>query len=317
MAILLIILYHAGGVLAWNDTLHLEVGVDMFVILSGIGLALSSTRESSWRFLLRRLWRIYPGYWIILTAFLVLDARFEGLHFGTEDIVLHYLGIHALFGDAHAMTINDSFWFVTLIVCLYVLFAALRRFMDRPEWVVFFGALASIGLTLGYYFGGQATVFSHLCLRVPGFFAGLLVGQLLKTGRLEISLSWPLGAALALVLYLPYVNGIIFASFWVGLGLIGLYALSLRPVVSAQIRRVLKFLGDRSLEIFLIHQPLIRGYNLLVQQWLFPTRPVTPWSVTVGMVVGLAVTIAISDALHSLLKRLPMPGRAGPPKVLA
>jgi len=313
VAILLIVLYHAGGVLAWADTLHLEVGVDMFVILSGIGLMLSSTKESAGRFLLRRFWRIYPPYWIILTSFLLADAHFLNLHFGTKDVVLHYLGIHAFFGDAYVMSINDSFWFISLIVLLYALFAPLRRLVGRPDLVVFIGSVASVGLALAYFYAGQPSVFGHLPLRIPGFFVGLLVGQLLKAGRLEVRLSWALGAALGILLYLPYVNGIIFASFWVGLGVMALYALLLRPAVPEVLRGDLKFLGERSLEIFLIHQPLIRAYNIYAQQRMFPGRPVTPLSIGVGMVAGLAVTVLISHLLHSLLGRLPAPGRGRPP----
>jgi len=313
VAILLIILYHAGGVLVWRDTLHLEVGVDMFVILSGIGLTLSSTNEGSWRFLLRRFWRIYPGYWIILTSFLLADAHFLGLQFGTKDIVLHYLGVHAFFGDAYMMTINDSFWFISLIVGLYAVFALIRRFVGRPDLIVFFGAVASIVPTLAYFYAGQSNAFSHLALRIPGFFLGLLIGQLLRTGRLEVRLSWALGAALGLVLYVPYVNGLIFASFWVGLSVMALYALLLRPVFTASERTILRFLGERSLEIFLIHQPLIRAYNILAQEHMFPGRPMTPWSIATGMAVALAVTVLISHVLHSLLGRLPAPGRGRPP----
>ena len=37
LAIILVILYHAGGVLVWSNDFHGDVGVDIFVILSGIG----------------------------------------------------------------------------------------------------------------------------------------------------------------------------------------------------------------------------------------------------------------------------------------
>jgi len=312
VAILLVILYHAGGALVWSDTLHLEVGVDMFVILSGIGLALSTTEETAGRFLLRRMWRIYPCYWIILTGFLVANARFLGEHDGTKDVVLHYLGVHALFGDAHMMTINDSFWFVTLIVLLYALYAMMRRLVDRPDWVLFLGAAASVGLSLAYFYSGEANVFRHLTTRMPGFFLGVVIGRLLATGRIEIPLTWALGAACAIVLYVPYANGIILASFLVGLSLMALYALALRPALAAGVRRTLRFLGDRSLEIFLIHQPLMRNYNTYVQRRIWPTRTFTPWSLAAGMAAGLAAAILISSALHSLLRRLPGPGRGRP-----
>ena len=69
----------------------------------------------------------------------------------------------------------------------------------------------------------------------------------------------------------------------------------------------------RSLEIFLIHQPLIRDYNLWAQRRLFPGSGPTSLALAVGVVVGLAVAIALSDRLHALLARLPAWGAGRPP----
>ena len=99
VAILLVVLYHAGGVLVWNNYLHGDLGVDIFVILSGLGLAMSSRYGGAREFLTRRLWRIMPAYWIAL----------DGLSRGAEPIFLQHpcpsttwscisLGIHAWLG---------------------------------------------------------------------------------------------------------------------------------------------------------------------------------------------------------------------------
>ena len=309
VAILLVILYHAGGVLGLANTLHGEVGVDMFVILSGAGLALSPGQEGAGRFLLRRFWRIYPAYWIALTAFLLGDALLWNRHFPAADILLHYLGLQAWFGDAHALSINDSFWFVTLIVTLYAVYLPLRRFVDRPDKLLLLGALVSIVPAVYCYQHRQYVGFDHVSLRFPGFFLGLVLGRLLKAGRLDISATTALGAACLVVFYVPFTQNFVFASVWVGAGLMAAYALLVRPYLSASTREPLKFLGDRSLEIFLIHQPLIREYNILVQHRLFPGSPVTPLSLIVGILVALAVAVALAGALHSALGMLPAPGR--------
>jgi len=316
VAILLVILNHVGGVLNLSAAPHGEVGVDMFVILSGVGLTLGPATGGAARFLARRFWRIYPAYWIALTAFLLGDALFLSRHFSTEDILLHYLGIHGWFGDRYALSINESFWFVTLIVSLYVVYLPLRRFVDRPDVLLLLGAVVSLAPTLYYYHTSQPVEFDHLSLRIPGFFLGLLFGRLLKTGRLDIPASVALGGAFLLVFYVPYTQNFIFTTVWVGGALMVAYAFAIRPFMSAATRGALRFLGDRSLEIFLIHQPLIRDYNILVQSRLFPdSAPPTPWALTAGIFVALAVTIAVSSALHSLLLRLPAPGRdRGPPE---
>src|SRR5580693_5248857 len=100
LAILLVILYHAGGVLVWQNFFHGDVGVDIFVILSGVGIALSTRIETAGAFLRRRLFRVFPAYWIVLTAFLLGNIYLLHIPYTGFNVLVHYLGIHALFGDA-------------------------------------------------------------------------------------------------------------------------------------------------------------------------------------------------------------------------
>jgi peptidoglycan/LPS O-acetylase OafA/YrhL len=311
VAILMIVFYHAGGVLGFSSDPHGEIGVDIFVILSGIGLVLAPGATGTLRFLGRRFWRIYPSYWIVLSALLVADALVLDRRYSTGDIALHYLGIHGWFGDRLALSINDSFWFITLIVTLYLLFAVLRRFLGRPDQLLFWGFLASLALAVYDYRARRLIGFDHISLRIPGFFLGLVAGRLLKEGRLELPLSGALGAAAVLLLYAPYTQNFVFASVWVGAGLMAGYAFLVRPWLGAETRGILGFLGVRSLGIFLIHQPLIRDYNLWAQRRLFPGSEPTSLALAVGIVVGLAVAIALSDRLHGLLAKVPA-GATGP-----
>jgi peptidoglycan/LPS O-acetylase OafA/YrhL len=312
VAILLVVLYHAGGVLSWPDRLHGEVGVDMFVILSGIGLALGTGTEAPVRFLVRRFWRIYPAYWVALSAFLLGDAFILGRHDTALDVALHYLGIHGWFGGGHAMSINDSFWFITLIVSLYLVYLPLRRFAARPDLTLFAGAVVSFTVSVILLRANQPEPFGDISLRLPGFFVGLVGGRLLKTGSLDISPTWALGGAFLLIFYAPYTQGFIYTSTWVGLAVMVVYPLVIRGVLSAKLRSVLAYLGVRSLEIFLIHQPLIREYNVKVLQVWFPTAVTSSWFLVIGMVVALVVTVELAAGLRTVLKKLPMPGLGGP-----
>jgi peptidoglycan/LPS O-acetylase OafA/YrhL len=309
VAILLVVLYHAGGVLGMADRLHLEVGVDIFVILSGIGLALGSSKgEGAGPFLLRRFWRLYPTYWIALTACLAARALLLGTRYSAADIALHYLGIHAWFGDAYAMSINDSFWFITLIVSLYVAYVPLRRLAARPDLLLLAGSVVSIVPILAYFYWGQSVVFSHLALRIPGFFAGLLIGGLMRAGTLAIPLTAATAGAFLVLFYAAYAQGIIITSFGIGLVAMAAYAFLARPLLVASLRRDLAYLGERSLGIFLVHQPLIREYNVLVLDRFFPGAVQSRWALAAGIAVGLVAAVLISSALLSLTRRLPALG---------
>ncbi|HTX67076.1 MAG TPA: acyltransferase [Opitutaceae bacterium] len=309
LAIVLIVLYHAGGVLVWNNYLHGDIGVDIFVILSGLGLALSPNYRGARAFLARRVLRVMPTYWITLTLYAVGGALVLQQPDSTFDLVLHYLGIHAWCGDAHIFRINDSFWFITLILTLYVLFCVTRPLLERPAHLLLAGAGVSTAAAFGAFFWNQPALFGQLTLRIPGFFVGMLLGLALRTGRLVV----PAGAALAtagfVLIYVPYTRGIVFHPPAAGLAVMGVYALAVRPRLPVRIGpplgRGLKFLGDHSLEIFLIHQPLLREYNrYALNRWFHLADP-GPGALILGMAAGLVVTLAASVMLRRWLQKVP------------
>jgi peptidoglycan/LPS O-acetylase OafA/YrhL len=314
VGIILIILYHAGGVLGWTNDLHGEVGVDIFVILSGVGLALGAAEQPAGKFLWRRFLRIYPAYWIALTLWLVLGYSLLGFHFHATDIALHYLGLHAWFGSYHGIVINDSFWFITLIVSLYVLYLPVRRLLDRPDVLLLAGAAISFLAALAYFEAESPVGFATVSLRIPGFFLGLLAGRLLRDGVLELPLTAPLGIAAAILIYLPSVFGFMFTAVWLGGALMLLYVFALGPALSLATRAALAYVGTLSLELFLLHQPLIREYNVYVLQRCLHTLAFGPLVLAAGMAAGLAAAFGLSVLLHRLLR--PRETRAGRGRVL-
>jgi len=307
LAILLVVLYHAGGVLVWQNFLHGDLGVDIFIILSGIGLALSSRAESPASFLRRRLVRILPAYWIALTAYWICNTHYLQHNYTAANLALHYLGIHGWFGDRYAISINDSFWFITLIITLYLLFCAVRGLASDLGRLLFVGAAFSCVFACVLFATGQAGSFGHLGLRVPGFFAGLLIGQLLREGRLSLPLAWPLFCAALLFAYVPYVPGIVFFTPIAALALMGGYVFLWRKYAPARagaaVTRTFTFLGNHSLEIFLIHQPLIREYNYYLHGRWFNIPVPTPGTLMIGMAIGITVTLVVSVELRQLITK--------------
>jgi peptidoglycan/LPS O-acetylase OafA/YrhL len=308
-AILLVLLYHAGGVLIWQNFLHGDVGVDLFVILSGVGLALSPRVEPARAFLTRRLLRILPAYWIVLTLFLAANMHFLQLNYSAFNIVVHYLGIHAWFGDFIGFAVNDSFWFVTLIVSLYLVYALFRPILGRPDLVILWGGILSAIVAYGYFLTGQSGCFGHIGLRIPGFFGGLLLGALLRDGRLAIPLSPATAGGLVAMIYVPYTHGIVFYSeltaLALGLGYIFLWRKRAPSSFVMPTARFLRFFGKYSLEIFLIHQPLIRNYNYYLHgRWFNQANP-SQMSLTVGIVIGIGVALVLSVELHRFLNAAP------------
>ncbi|MEI8088735.1 MAG: acyltransferase [Opitutaceae bacterium] len=308
LAILLIVLYHAGGVLVWQNLLHGDLGVDIFVILSGVGLALSQRTETSGAFLRRRLIRIMPAYWIVLTLFWALNSYFLQKNYSGVNVVLHYLGIHGWFGDMNAMSINDSFWFITLIITLYLIFCVVRHWREDLGRLIFAGGAFSWIFASAMFFTGQAGSFGHLGLRVPGFFAGLILGRLLCDGRISVKLDWPLFGGLVMFAYMPYMQGFIFFSPLAALALMSGYTNLWKRFVPTHIQSpissALTFLGNHSLEIFLLHQPIIREYNYYLHGRVLNIPVPSTSSLLWGMLLGAAVALFLSIELRALVAKL-------------
>jgi peptidoglycan/LPS O-acetylase OafA/YrhL len=312
IAIILVVLYHAGGVLVWANDFHFDLGVDLFIILSGIGLGFGAHYAGAGAFLARRLVRILPAYWLVLTACWFGGVTFLNGRYSAANLWIHYLGLQGWLGDDYAFALNDSFWYVTLILTLYVLYCACRTLLDSPEQLLLAGAAISAFIAFIFtYSAGYTALMGHLALRVPGFFAGLLLGRLLKVGRIEFKLGPPLAFALLLLCYVPYTQGVLAYTPVVGLSLIGIYLFAAKRLAllspGTPLARALRFLGDHSLEIFLIHQPLIREYNYYAYRRWFNNGAPGTWPLLAGILAGLAATLVLSLALHWLLQKIPLP----------
>ncbi len=314
IGILLLLLFHAGGVMLWQNFLHGDLGTDIFFLISGICLAVSATDMECRVFFRRRLLRILPAYWIVLTAYVVLNQYFLQHAYSAPNLVAHYLGVHALFGDQWGFAINDTFWFITAILLFYAGFILLRSLLARADIFLLAAAVISTGGALLLFFLDQSGLTGRWGFRLIDFFLGMLVGQALRTGKLEIPLTPVLGAALLILLYIPYTRGIIFHPGVVALGVMGAYCLTIRPWVSqtagwAPLKGMLNWLGRHSLEIFLIHQPLMREYNrYLYGRWFQNVTP-SDFDLIVGMAIALAATLLLASELHRftswLIRRLP------------
>jgi peptidoglycan/LPS O-acetylase OafA/YrhL len=301
-ALVLVLLYHGGGALGYADSLHGEVGVDIFVVLSAAALVLNSTDISVGEFIKRRFFRIYPSYWAALAFFLVFNARYYGDYRSPADIVLHVLGLHGFAKPGFFSAINDSFWFISLIVLLYVVFLGLRRHLHDLATVVGVGGLLTGAACVFYRITNSNGGLIHLGVRVPDIFIGLIIGQLASGRRLEIRYSPLLAAGLVSIAYMSVYYGISYGDPLAGLAWIALFLCVNRRLrqlrTGRMVAAVLSFLGVYSYEIYLIHQPLIRDYDVLALYKWWNIFPPTRAEILGAMTVAFTLVILVSVALH-------------------
>lgn len=303
LAILQVVTYHLCGVTGYPNRSHGELGVDIFVMLSGAALTLSHRpEEGAGRFLWRRLVRILPAYWIALTLFWQGGVRLLGRVHSPTEVWSHYLCVHPFWGDQFVISISDSFWFLGLIVPLYLLYAVLRNFLGRMDVVLGVGLLLSFALCyLTANVWGQPALFVHLGLRPPIFFIGLLFGLLLRDGTVRLPLTGWLGLGVLATWYGTFVTNIFVGYNIVGFAIFFTYfALRANAPAAGQrwLCRSMAGLGLISYEVFLLHQPLIREYNHYFWNRYGHVASPTPVHLAIGAAVALLLLVPLAFGLR-------------------
>jgi len=308
VALVLVVLYHTGGVLKWNNYLHGEVGVDIFLLVTSFLLVLRGRGLPVGEFLRRRFFRIFPTYWVALTLFLLLRVYcfrdFHG-HYSFANILLHFLGLHGFADPNFFLAVNDSFWFISILVLVYGSFLMLRRRLQDGGLLLLVCAITTAALIF-FYTATQSNGLVLLANRVPTVFLGFIAGAVVTDGC-ELKLDWKL-AVLPLTLAAFYWGqGYVVYYPLAALGVIALYcsfdraAAAFAPLRWA--RAAFLFLGTYSYEIYLLHQPIIREYNRLAWRTWLQREPNTT-QLGLGILGGLAIVIPASVLLHQGMKRV-------------
>lgn len=303
-AILFIILFHVP--LARNDMFFGlrrcgNIGVDMFLFLSGVGLWYSWVKHPSVKyFYRRRLLRIFPTWLVISSLFYLQRFNFE-----TGDYVDLFLDITINWG----FWLNDelTFWYMPAIMMLY-LWAPLYMMLIQkhpvfrwlPVLMVCWCCIVQWVVPIHQAVGHIEIFWS----RVPIFFIGINAGELVrKDTRIE-----PAGRWLVLITFLMTATTCIWLE-QMRHGRFPLFAermiyipltISLILLLDDLFRKMPKwlnhaffFLGGVSLEIYLIH-------NHFVMQYLIPFR-LGYWPT---VLLTIVLTLPLAWLLQQIIKRL-------------
>lgn len=300
-----------------------DCGVAFFFALSGYGLmsgygarAASGSLNLA-RFMRRRLWRIYPMHLVALAvAFVTMPWAFADT---TADI-LSALLLQSWTSEAYFET-NGPAWFLSTLVFLYFLFPWLARRVATMRLrtlaatvVVGFALMVAAYVVTAAAGADKDTATRWLYIfppaRVWDFFLGMVIFRFCgvlraRMGNLSpgaifalqaasmalvaalvpvyacVGLPWQLGA----IFWLPIAVVICVFALTDGKALAGVRAMASRP---------LSYLGSISMEIFLLHVPVIAGMHRLASHLSFEL------SYGAALVAAAAITLAISAAVHRM-----------------
>lgn len=277
-------------------------GVDIFILLSAMGLYVSLSREetpSLRRFYLRRVRRVLPTFWLIVglySLYLVLRGRI-GWGVLAWNLSTFYYWFH----------IDGAFnWYIPAVLAFYAiapLYARLLRRCRFPGWLT----AAMFPISYGIY---RLSIPVHLnytedfVCRLPAFALGMYAGLRLTEPERDRSLRvWALGAGSAVgwvVTALRLLNKLyISPCYLIGAQLLpGTLLLAwLTERFPAFLRRALRLVGESSLEIYLINVIITREFDTLAPYLDIGPRHLFYYAVvyTLNLLAGLG--------LHRLLDR--------------
>jgi peptidoglycan/LPS O-acetylase OafA/YrhL len=258
------------------------VGVDLFFVLSGFLVSGLIFQEHSrkgevnmGRFLIRRGFKIYPVFWIMIGVTILVDST-SGLDIPTQLVLgellflQNYLG--GLWSHTWSLAVEEHFYFGIA----FLFFFLIKRNPDKPfspvpQICLFIGILC---LCLRVYNTWALPAYSHHThlfpthIRIDSMFFGLFLSYLFHYKNLEATLKHIPSMALylgGLGLLLPafsfslenhqWISNIGLVLFYVGSGCLVLAAIRIETSTNP-ILLFLGALGSASYSIYLWHMPI-------------------------------------------------------------
>ena len=186
-----------------------NVGVDMFLFLSGVGLFFSFSKDSRvltfWK---KRFMRVLPTAFLIATVYFSLRYVHNREPLGLLSYVSRETFTYFFVAGERV------FWFITLILALYLVFPIFYRIIEKFR---LWGMLGTVAVVVAFTFllravaPGFYSMWEIALCRVPVFVVGIWAGKFVKEKK-EISRNWLwlfLGLAIAFAALLYYYTPIV------------------------------------------------------------------------------------------------------------
>lgn len=263
VSMMLVVLFHSGFELSAVPILSLlkqwgDIGVDMFLLMSGMGIYHSLNKKPDTAAYIRnRFRRILPAHLIVC-----------GCWFFFLDIVLYREGILTFLMDVTSLNfwINGRLttWYLSSLLVMQVLtpmYIKIWKKHPRLDWFSIPVAYLLCGVIT--YTPVLNSALEHLLVyRIPAYLVGLSIGKKICEQRSEISVSAPvvicvLGLS-SLVLAISsgltpfYLRWVLRYAAYLPLAIMLCVVVTLIPD-----NKLLAFWGKQSLEIYLLHEKVL------------------------------------------------------------
>jgi exopolysaccharide production protein ExoZ len=292
-------------------------GVDIFFVISGfimLHVSFSSTGKAikPGSFLLRRIGRIYPLYWIFCAATLALS----GLGFFASKVLTTTVIAKSLLLVPTPETLIDASWTLSFEMYFYLVFAATLRFGSKNlSMIISIAVIVTLVVTARTVFGGEVGEFLANPISIE-FCFGLLVA-----GFWQANLSNTTGIAVGLVgmiiivtapLYVPHASTNALPEFarvivWGLPAALILAAFASLGTPRGAALWCAGLIGDASYSIYLSHGFVMAAYAKMLKSTVVGSHSqlaVIPIVIGICVAVGLIAHFVAERPLVKLMRRL-------------
>jgi len=248
-------------------------GVDIFLLVSGLGLYFSYKKDSNIiSFYKRRFVRIIPTYITIVTLFSIIFLLLNKIDF--LDLIMNITTLSFWFNTTRRFD-----WYIPSLIILYLIAPIYINLFNRFKYKTI---IIAISLSLGLSFCITNTSLSYLLIftvRFPIFFIGVLIGYLIDQKKKINYISYGIYTIMFLIgIILMGLFLTKYSNYLWTLGLwwypfifitvpLSLFVVCMLDIINKKYKRkfgILTFLGGYSLEIYLFHERI-----LLLASYLF------------------------------------------------
>ena len=250
-----------------------NIGVDIFLILSAVGLYFSFSKNSNLgEFYKKRFVRILPSFFIVAAIYyLYIGVSIKAL---VNNLLLISFYING----------NRDFWYFSLIIVLYLLYPLIHKVIDKYNFkgLVTLLLIIVFGTILLYNYDYVLYQRIEIALtRVPIFILGVYLGKLVLN-KYEISKNylWIFGIIFIianLILFNVHFKYYIFVRYIYGIlamSIVFLIAYLHSIINNKYITSILEYFGLYSMEIYLIFEKLaleVRKVYIVHNNFIFYT----------------------------------------------
>jgi exopolysaccharide production protein ExoZ len=271
----------------------LASGVDIFFVISGLIIATTAAaQDNPFTFVLRRVVRIYPVYWLVLLAAFIASSW---VAMSPEERPALDLGL--VFAWTYPNWYLPPAWSLAFELHFYAAVAVILAIKPSRLFELLFAGLVVVAVAL--VFRLQLGFYSHPLMLEFG--VGVGIAYLQRTGRLQSS-----GTMLAISAglffagwYWIFVHGSADPQ-WARVPTYGLAAgLLIHAVISAEVKGqsfspVLQWLGKISYSLYIVHYPLMK--------WIASSAELWPLSVVGTIAASILLSIGLAAVLHIVIE---------------